>query len=225
MMKIRWLGVVLVVMFSLCFLGNYVDCLAQDPTDCDLVFDGVARKNIKMRKKSTGANYIKINNGNAITVTQFFDTTCRLDENVPNDISNTKSIVGVENRKVTVEGFLVAAKFEGDADQDIHAELSHTTSWNSPHMVIEIPPGPAYCIARKLLWGLVKTDGPIKNSKRIMTTPIKIRVKGYVFLDATHGSEDRCEKNGGRGLRKDGAKSKVKGLYEIHPVLSVEVVP
>jgi hypothetical protein len=127
----------------------------------------------------------------------------------------------------------LGAKFEsGRADHDIHAEIGAVANWNTPHVVIEIAPGAAYCTQRQTLWGLVKEDakraGVRLRDRHILTRPVEILVTGYVFLDSAHmragsGRGDFCVQNGGRGIRNQGAASKVRGIWEIHPVLEVRL--
>jgi len=85
-----------------------------------------------------------------------------------------------------------------------------------------VPPGPAYCDARKKVWSLVKAELPAKstNTIHVMETPPKVRITGYVFLDSAHGSTKFCQTSGGRGIHHNGTQQ-VRGLWEVHPVLEV----
>jgi hypothetical protein len=68
--------------------------------------------------------------------------------------------------------------------------------------VIEVPPGKTYCKPRKALWDIITNDAAsMKGHGKILQTPVKITVSGYVFLDATHGNDDRCNADGGRGMK------------------------
>jgi hypothetical protein len=103
---------------------------------------------------------------------------------------------------------------------------------NNPHIVVEIPPGPTYCEPRQTLWGLIKEDArqahQAVGTRHIMRHPVEILVTGYIFLDSFHmrntGRADFCVQNGGRGLKNPKrAASKVRGIWEIHPVFDVRV--
>jgi len=191
------------------------------PDDCNLTFAGSARKAVKLRTKSSGANYTNVNNGNPITVAQWFTQTCALDSKVPATVSATKPMPGIETQTVTLEGFLVAAKF--DADRDLHAEIAGSPTWATPHVIVEVPPGEEYCSARKALWDLVKKELPANSTSTIhvMQTPPKVDVTGYVFLDTAHGKTNFCHTSGGRGVTPSGKKQQVQGLWEVHPVIDL----
>jgi hypothetical protein len=99
---------------------------------------------------------------------------------------------GFETIKVTLEGFLLGAMFErkvqqGDGkDNDFHLEISDSQNWKSRHVIVEVPPGPEYCDARKQIFDIVHQDG-CGSDKCTLRTPVKIRVTGFIFLDAAHG--------------------------------------
>jgi hypothetical protein len=187
-------------------------------TGASFTIRGSARNAVKLRTANDGAAYTFIHDGHPLTVAEWLRITCQFHPSVLS-ITN-KPIAGIETQKVALEGFLVAARFENAGDHDIHAELADTPAWSSPHVVVEVPPGPEYCAARKTLWSLVKDSVPPGSNTAIPDHPRKVKVTGYVFLDAAHGSTHFCTADGGRGIRKDG-KSSVQGLWEIHPVLEV----
>src|SRR5213596_788764 len=151
--------------------------------DCSLQFQGSARKAVKLRTKVSGKDYKKVSNGDAISVSDWLKMTCSLDGDVPSQIPATKAMPGIETQTVTLDGFLVAAKFEATADHDIHAEIAESPKWETPHVVVEVPPGPAYCDARKKVWSLVKAELPATSTSTIhvMETPPKVRITGYVL--------------------------------------------
>ena len=107
--------------------------LAAD--DCSLQFQGSARKAVKLRTKDSGKDYKKVSNGDAISVSDWLKMTCSLDGDVPSQIPATKAMPGIETQTVTLDGFLVAAKFEATADHDIHAEIAESPKWETPHVV------------------------------------------------------------------------------------------
>jgi hypothetical protein len=201
---------------------------AEAPDSCSLTFEGRARRAVKLRTPQAGVHYKKINGGSPITTDQWFETMCGFDSELPDQIPTIVPMQGLENKEVTLRGFLMGAKFEKDGDQDVHAEIAGSEDWEDKHVVVEVPPGKAFCDPRTALWSLIRTDfksaGKPEQDHWIMDQPVEVRITGFVFLDSSHGTVDTCTKNGGRGLRKKGGVSKVEGLWEIHPVIKVEKV-
>ncbi len=195
---------------------------------CNLTFEGRARKAVKLRSPHLGTQYKKLNGGKPMTTDDWFETMCSFDSELPDTIPASVPMRGLEDRQVTLRGFLMGAKFERSADQDIHAEIAGSEDWDDKHIVVEVPPGRAFCDARKALWSLVredfKTAGKPEQDHWIMEHPVEVQITGFVFLDSAHGTTDTCTKNGGRGIRKKGGGSKVEGLWEVHPVIKVEKV-
>jgi transposase len=86
------------------------------------------------------------------------------------------------------------------------------------------------------LWKLVKQDeAPLKNNKKVLEHPVKITVEGFIFLDfsrkhagngccTNNNSVNRCDRKAGRSIHfpDKNAPSRVRGCWEIHPILSVE---
>ena len=194
--------------------------------DCSLIFKGSYRKAVKNRKAADGANYTVHNNGDAISVKDWFDLVCGFDPQLKgkNITTSTKAMNGFETVKVTLEGFLLGARFErqvhqGDGkDNDFHVEISDQSKWKSKHVIVEVPPGPEYCEARKRIFDLVKQDG-CGGDKCILKTPVKIQVTGFVFLDGAHGKTCLIK----RGMVVGGVTG-AEGAWEIHPVLEVKKV-
>lgn len=207
----------------------------QPSNDCSLTFKGTSRKAVKNRTTADGVDYEVFQGGDPISVNEWFALTCSLDVSVPNRIPATEPIDGIETMTVTLEGFLVGFKFERNSrprdgkDNDLHLEIAPSRNWNTRHVIVEIPPGAEFCEARNTVWRLKEADGSDGDSssdRHIFNNPKKVRVTGYVFLDSAHvgASTTLCHSSGGRGIRKDGQGTKVRGLWEIHPVLSIEVV-
>jgi hypothetical protein len=123
--------------------------------DCSLQFAGSFRKAVKNRPAAAGATYTVHNDGQPITVADWFGLVCGFDPklNQKNITTGTPVLKDFET-KVTLEGFLLAARFEkvnqGDGkDNDFHLEISDSKNWKSRHVIVEVPPGPEYCDARK----------------------------------------------------------------------------
>src|SRR5437660_10270024 len=102
---------------------------------------------------------------------------CSVDGDLPSPIPATKAMPGIETQTVTLDGFLVAAKFEATADHDIHAEIAESPKWETPHVVVEVRPGPAYCDSRKKVGSLVKAEVPAKSTStcHVIEPPQKLR--------------------------------------------------
>lgn len=207
----------------------------KPPDDCDWSFDGSDRKWVKLRTVQQEQNYTKLGSEAApLTLDQLYDTVKSFNDQVPQNlrtVPRSRPMSQLETVRVTVRAFLLGAKFERDGDKDFHAEMGASADWNTRHFVIEVPPGAAYCDARKATWELIKQDrlahgqSP-QTDRHIMNQPVEVLVTGYVFLDAFHGrtsnSRQFHEISGGRGLRKPGGGSKVKGIWEIHPVTQLK---
>ena len=103
-------------------------------------------------------------------------------------------------------------------DNDFHLEVSDSQKWRSKHLIVEIPPGPEYCDARKQLFDIVKQDG-CGSDRCILKTPVKVRVTGFIFLDGAHGKTCKIK----RGMIVNGFNG-ATGAWEIHPVLEVKRV-
>lgn len=213
---------------------------ADAPDDCSLEFNGQARKAVKLRTEADGTGYETRNGGQPITVSEWFHWVCSgsLNHQVPDsgDIPGDAAMDGIETTRVKLRGYLLAAKFEsGTADHDIHAEIGESADWESPHVVVEVPPGPDYCEQRKALWKIVRDDmnaAGVHRSQWILENPVKVEFEGYLFLDVVEpyhicknpGGWNWCDRNGGRGLHKDHGDSQVRGCWELHPVLAVRRV-
>lgn len=196
--------------------------------NCDLTFAGKSRKDVKLRSVDDGKHYSTINNGQPISVAEWLTMACSTfdPETVGKPIKDSP-IKGVETQKVTVEGYLMAARFENGGDHEIHAEIADEPIWSSQnhHVIVEVPPGEAYCAARKELWDLVADSPKHGKNYAVLENGPKIAVTGYVFLDTGHGGSHFCTNSGGRGIKDSSGHSDVRGLWEVHPVLEVTHAP
>jgi hypothetical protein len=190
------------------------------PDDCDLRYRGDGRKAVKLRTAQEGSGYTKVNGDRPIGVQEWYSLTCSLDAKVPDRVPAAEPIQGVETQIVTLQGYLVAVKF--DPDRDIHAEIGALPKWERPLVVVEVPPGKDYCAARKALWSAVEKELPSNGADtfHVMVNPPKVRVTGYVFLDAAPGKTTpySCRTGASRGIKAKGKRSQVQGLWEVHPV-------
>src|SRR4029453_165311 len=194
--------------------------------DCSLQFAGSFPKAVKNRPPPEGATYTVHNDGQPITIADWFGLVCGFDPKLKqkNITTSTPVLKGFETIKVTLEGFLLAARFErkvkeGDGkDTDFHLEISDSKNWKSRHVIVEVPPGPEYCDARKQIFDSVHQDG-CGSDKCTVSNPAKIRVTGFIFLDAAHGKTCKIK----RGMVNQGVTG-AEGAWEIHPVRSVELI-
>ena len=197
--------------------------IAQQPDDCSWESTSKSRKAVKLRTANDGAAYSNFNSGKPISLDQWFAMTCKLDSLVPEKLPDDSPITGAETVRVTVRGYLLAARFERDDDHDIHVELGATPKWHGPHIILEMSAGPEYCNARQALWKLARRDG-CKGDQCFLRKPVEIDVTGFVLIgnppkDAPH---DYCNAKVSRGIRKGREESQVRGLWRLQPVFSVK---
>jgi hypothetical protein len=195
------------------------------PDDCSWESTSKSRKVVKLRTTDNGSTYTDFNSGRAISLDQWFEMTCKLDSLVPEKLPDDSPIMGAETVRVTVRGYLLAARFERDDDHDIHVELGATPRWDGPHIVLEMSAGPEYCNARQALWKLVRRDG-CKGDQCFLENPVRVDVSGFVLIgnppkDAPY---DYCNAKASRGMRKGKEESQVRGLWRLQPVFSVKEI-
>jgi hypothetical protein len=208
--------------------------LAVSPDDCSLQFLGSSRKHVKLRPPSLAAQYATMGTPEQPSnVDALFQFGCDPELHLPGKIPETEAI-DLEKRVVTLRAFVMAVRFEkflGFSDQDFHIELSDSRDWNaSNHLVVEIPPGPVYCDARKAMWQLVKDDaaaaGMTPGKTHFFSNPPLIEVVGFLFFDAQHQKQGApCNSPGKhRGIKNNDHPRKAQGLWELHPVFAVRQV-
>ena len=198
------------------------------PDDCSWESEGGSRsgsrKALKLRTASEGKGYTKYNRGKPITIDQWFTFTCGLDGLVPKEIPADKPIEGAETVRVTLRGYLLAARFTRNGDHDINVELGAAPDWNTDHVVVEMSAGAEYCDARKALWKLIRKDG-CQEDQCILQKPVEVLVTGYVLIgNPPQGVTDYCRAASGRGMRKGEQQGRVRGLWRLQPVLSFKKI-
>lgn len=208
-------------------IGAAATVSAQSPDSCDWSQDAVARAAVKDREPSEASHYTKYgSSAQPKGVAWWLATACeQWQPAVPDGVTDdTDVIAGLEDKEVTLQGYVVAVKFERHEDHDLHFELSGKKEWAAAgHMIAEIPAGQAYCEARKALWAIVKDDENAKGDSFILKQPVRIRVTGFVFYDSHHKPK-KCEDSGGRGIDQPnkGYPRQVMTVWELHPVIKVE---
>ena len=126
--------------------------------------------------------------------------------------------------RVTLRGYLLAAKFERDDDHDIHVELGGEPRWNTDHVVLEMSPGAEYCAARRALWNIVRKSG-CRGDVCYLRKPVEVIVTGYVLVgNPPQGASDYCHMRMERGMRLNNQPSMVRGLWRLQPVFSLKRV-
>lgn len=207
------------------------------PDDCNQPFKGSYRAKVKNRAPNTPGMDV-INNGNPITLPDFYRSAQQFDtalqaSRVTAPRTNTPAMKGSETFRVKLRCFVIAVKHEDD--NDLHVEVGGEPRWDTDHLVVEIPPGSDYCPARKALYRLIlqdlhHTSGPVPD-RHIFATPVQVDVEGFLFLDGVHARQgtihyaDAKGKDAGRGMAPQGKERRVRGLWEIHPVIALTPVP
>ncbi len=210
---------------------------------CELEYEGSVRKEVKLRPP--GLSYEKANDGKTLTVPEWFSMLCgRRYESLLRDKFPQDAAHESEHLWVRIRAYVLLVKSEEDNDYHIQVAARPEWSVNNPQIIIEIPPGANYCLARQNFEALLIADGgKVSNNKTgdrktqvskryFFKNPPLVEISGYLFLDAHHrrrDSVDLCRSDGGRGVKgkEDGQKlqdSPVQGLWEIHPVLELTPV-
>jgi hypothetical protein len=222
----------IVFLIATLFVSSPAYAQKQEPDNCKWKSTAVDRAKVKNRALKLD-RYPKHNNGESITISEFYDLVCSFNAPAKKDIVTKLPIPDLEEKTLTVRGFLVAAKFERGQDHDIHAQVAASKEWDQDQLIIEVPAGGKYCPVRKALWSLVRKDRETSGSHSKGDTikfddPPKVTVTGYLFLDAHHITKKTtpakyCIDNGRRGLQKN-KKSSVRGLWELHPTIAIAAV-
>lgn len=194
---------------------------------CQLPFTGSDRRAVKLRRPNLDVPFH--NGGRAISLVDWYEFVCPLSTDVPTrrrDVPQGRPL-NVERLKVKVRAFVLAIKQESN-DNDLHLQIADTASpYNQQQLVVEIPPGDAFCTARSNMMELFRADGGRRLSTgHVFRNPPLVEITGYLFLDSAHmraRRTDVCTDNGGRGIRNGLRTSPVRGIWEIHPV--TELIP
>ena len=122
-----------------------------------------------------------------------------------------------EQKWYALTGRVVDAKVE--ADGDIHIALEDATGNNVGTVSAEIPVGPKWCEIRQTVFGWTTQKFPfsVKTAHALkIREPHVITVTGKAFYDIGHAPADHSNR---RHTPKDYA------VWEIHPVMKMEVIP
>jgi hypothetical protein len=200
---------------------SYVVAATPDQNGCSLTFGGSVQSRKAVKLRSPSLNYPLHNGGNPISVNEFLQFVCSLDSQVHFPVSKTQPM-SMEKDKITIKAFVMAMKL--DPDNDLHIQIADQAApYDQKQIIVEIPPGAAYCTARSHMMDLFRADGGTSLSSHVFAHPPKVELTGYLFLDAFHGSAS-CTNSGGRGIQNGLGHSPVQGLWEVHPVIKLEPV-
>lgn len=125
-----------------------------------------------------------------------------------------------EGQVFQLTGDLWHVKLAAD-DCDFHLELSEPGGKKAdPRIIVEIPQGPDFDNARKVLVRALRKKGISSwkpDETHDLATPLRVKVVGFGFLDAWHYTSKDPKRGHAHGT------GKVATLWEIHPVW--EIVP
>ena len=129
----------------------------------------------------------------------------------------TEARMPSEEKWYALTGRVVDAKVE--ADGDIHIALEDATGNNVGTVSAEIPVGPKWCEIRQTVFGWTTQKFPfsVKTAHALkIREPHVITVTGKAFYDIGHAPADHSNR-----------RSTPKGyaVWEIHPVMKIEVIP
>jgi hypothetical protein len=213
-----------ILIFLLIIPGTLLTAHDQrKPDDCSWENKSKVRKSVKARSAEIGKGYVNYNDGKPITIDDWYKLTCSLDSKVPDQIPADAPIEGAETVRVTLRGYLLAARFERDGDHDLQAEIGVDPEWNSDHVLLELAPGAEYCEARHRLWNLVRKDGCTAD-ECIMRKPIEVLVTGYLLLGGAPGTKNYCRAPSARGMHRGDEGSRIRGAWRLQPVFAVRKV-
>jgi len=132
-------------------------------------------------------------------------------------LTQSSERAGVETKWFALTGRVVTLKVETDGD--LHIALQDATGNTVGTVSAEIPVGPKWCEIRQTIFGWTTQKFPfgVKTAHtRKIRKPHVITVTGKAFYDLGHAPADHSNR-----------RSTPKGyaVWEIHPVMKMEVIP
>jgi hypothetical protein len=125
-----------------------------------------------------------------------------------------------EESLYTVTGFARIIKIDPE-DCDFQIEISGDKQNSGDRIIAEIPNTKEYCSLReKLIKDLKEKDNlSLKGKTTTIKNSVEVKLTGYAFWDSSFYTERAAakEKRSGHGSKD------VKTLWEIHPVVSIDV--
>lgn len=122
-----------------------------------------------------------------------------------------------EEKWYALIGRVVDAKVE--ADGDIHLVLEDATGNNVGTVSAEIPVGPKWCEIRQIVFGWTEQTFPfsVKTAHALkFLEPHVVTVTGKAFYDLGHAPANHSNRT---------SSPKNYAVWEIHPVMKLEVIP
>lgn len=113
------------------------------------------------------------------------------------------------------------ALIRAEPDGDLHIQLQNAKGNNgSVNVVVEVPAGQPWCDARGKALTLTNEQPPFNapNVLRLKTNAV-IRVVGRPFYDGTHAVRGHQPNR-----RRDGGVDRNVTIWEIHPVMTLDIV-
>src|SRR5947207_9524413 len=132
-------------------------------------------------------------------------------------LTQSSERTGIENNWFALTGRVVAVKVEMDGD--LHIALEDASGNAVGTVSAEIPVGPKWCEIRQTVFGWTTQKFPfaVKTAHALkIREPHVITVTGKAFYDIGHAPADHSNR-----------RSTPKGyaVWEIHPVMKMEVIP
>lgn len=130
---------------------------------------------------------------------------------------NTKRIPE-EEKWYRVTGKVTLVKAEPDGDLHIQM-VDKDAEGNAVNIVVEVPNGTKWCTIRKTVFGWTNVKFPKVNGELNLNKEPVIAVTGKAFYDGQHGDKKKISNR-----RKESAGGKPTTVWEIHPVMKMEVI-
>jgi hypothetical protein len=220
----------LLLSIAIGLLGNGTTLAGQDETGCHSRSTSHDCATAKNRQPRVSENHDVKGAPTALTLGEFFDLTCQLNEEFDDIVGRQPdTIPGAETAKVTVHAYLLAVRWEKD-DNDLHVQIERKPKWTRDQLVVEIPAGPDFDGPRTIAFNAVIDDAEkyVRNTihdGHIMRHRLPVQVTEFFSFDGSHGNTtDGCDRNGGRGTQLTFKDSPARGLWEIPPVIDIELV-
>jgi len=130
---------------------------------------------------------------------------------------NTKRIPEEEKwYRATGKVTLVRAEPDGD----LHIQMvDKDAKGDAVNIVVEVPNGTKWCSIRKTIFGWTSAKFPRGNGALTLEKEPVIVVTGKAFYDGQHGDKKKTSNR-----RKGSAGGKPTTVWEIHPVMKMEVI-
>ena len=223
------------VLFFFYFLARQPD--TAETMRCDASFYGHGRVPVKLRRPVNDSIP-----ATPIRVAQFFRWTLSQDALIQHMdvLPESEPVTGFEDRAVCIEGYAVAIRYDHkdglyQKDNALYLEMTDSPRWDTPHLIVRIPPGEVYCDARTTLWNIAHWDASaakenVSAGLRLMRRPTRVRVTGFLYINPeTKKKYDRHgisyqTKGIPDGIQRKRTPPQTQGVWEIQPAFRVELI-